>query len=274
LAALACGRTSTRDDAGDGGETTSPADDPSAGFTSPADDDADSAADDGGAGPSPDLPGDDGGGTTGGGASLDDLDDDFDGSLDGWHLFQPELAQMDIEGGQLVLQPFADTVWIDDRVSVLLWKAVEGDFVATAAVTSRRAEDPGALPNAGFRFGGLMARNPDEHHGENYVFVVLGTDIDPSVESKSTRDSASEYAGPPWPSASGEVRICRVGSSFRMLVREGGAWQVTNEFVREDMPAVLQVGPIAYNNDPIADLRVSVDWVDFEEVDGVEGCAQ
>jgi hypothetical protein len=179
-----------------------------------------------------------------------------------------------VESGQLVLEPTSDTVWIDDRVSVLLWKPVQGDFVATAAVISRRAEDPGALPYAGFRFGGLMARNPDEHHGENYVFVVLGTDTDPSVESKSTRDSTSEYAGPPWPSASGEVRICRVGAIFRMLVREDGAWQVTSEFVREDMPDLLQVGPIAYNNDPVADLRVSMDWVDFDGVDGLDACAQ
>ena len=109
---------------------------------------------------------------------------------------------------------------------------------------------------------------------ENYVFIVLGTDDDPSVETKTTVDSQSVWQGPAWPGAAGDVRLCRVGSSFTMWVRNtGGAWQLSNTFVRDDLPGTLQVGPIAYNNAPTPEVRVSFDFVDFEPVGSEADCS-
>lgn len=204
----------------------------------------------------------------------DALDDSFDDpQLPGWTVFRPEAATATVTGGQLRLEPVANTVWLDGATSILLWKEVAGDFKVTVAVQSRDLDAPSQPPPAGYRFGGVMARS-GAGGPENYVFVVLGTDTDPSVESKSTTNSGSTYQGPPWPSASGEVRICRVGSTFEMYVRDGGAWMLTNSFERPDLPQTLQVGPIAYNNAPDLRLRASFDGVDFEPVASQAECAQ
>lgn len=203
------------------------------------------------------------------------LDDDFDDpALPGWTTFRPEAANVSVEGGVLHLDPAVNTVWLDGSTSILLWKEVEGDFMATAAVRSHQAGNVDAPPPSGFRFGGLMAR--DGGGGpENYVFIVLGTDTDPSVETKSTVDSGSTYQGPSWPTARGEVRLCRIGARFELYVREtDGAWQLSNAFDRPDLPEGLQVGPIAYNNAPTAELRASFDFVDFEPLDDFAACQQ
>jgi hypothetical protein len=203
------------------------------------------------------------------------LDDDFDDpALPGWTTFRPEAAAVSVDGGVLHLDPGVNTVWLDAATSILLWKEVEGDFMVTAALRSHQAGNIDVPPPSGFRFGGLMAR--DGGGGpENYVFIVLGTDTDPSVETKSTVDSGSTYQGPAWPTARGEVRLCRIGARFEMYVREAdGAWQISNAFDRPDLPAALQVGPIAYNNAPDPQLRVSFDFVDFEPLDDFAACLQ
>jgi hypothetical protein len=204
----------------------------------------------------------------------DALDDLFDGGLDDWSMFNDDLAEMYVEGGALHIEPGEWTVWLNESTATLMHKPVTGDFKVTAAVTARSLQNPDAPPPAGYRFGGLMARDPGGGP-ENYVFIVLGTDEDPSVETKTTVDSSSNYQGPAWPSASGEVRICRVGDTFGMYVREaGGEWQLSNSFDRADLPNELAVGPIAYNNDATPNLKVSFDFVDFEPVASADECTQ
>jgi hypothetical protein len=204
----------------------------------------------------------------------DALDDEFDGPLDGWSTFNEDLAAITVTNGELRMEPDAWSVWLDATTATLVHKPVAGDFKVTAAVTARSLQNPSVPPPAGYRFGGLMAR--DGSGGpENYVFIVLGTDEDPSVETKSTVDSSSNYQGPPWPGASGEVRICRVGGTFGLYVREGGgAWQLSNSFERPDLPVELDVGPIAYNNDATPNLRATFQFVDFEPVSGPDDCTE
>jgi len=146
--------------------------------------------------------------------------------------------------------------------------------MVTAAVRAHQPQSVDQPPPAGFRFGGLMARNGGGGGLENYVFIVLGTDDDPSVETKTTTNSQSIYQGPPWPGAAGDVRLCRVGSTFQMWVRNtGGGWQLSNQFERPDLPDSVQVGPIAYNNAPDQQVRVSFDFVDFEPVGSLNDCS-
>jgi len=202
------------------------------------------------------------------------LDDEFDDGLDGWSVHNEDLATIAIENGKLVLEPTAWTVWLHESTATLVHKPVAGDFKVTAHVMARGLASPDAPPPAGYRFGGLMARAVGGD-AENYVFIVLGTDDDPSVETKTTVDSVSTWQGPPWPGAEGEVRICRVGDRFELWVREaGGGWQLSNAFDRPDLPAEVEVGPIAYNNDATPDLRVSFEFVDFEPVTGLDDCMQ
>jgi len=204
-----------------------------------------------------------------------ELGDDFDGdAIVDWQLFHDDVAGVVIEDGALHLDPIENTEWGRSETSILVWKELEGDFMATASVRANGLEDPDAPPPPIFRFGGLLARDPDADD-ENNLHIALGTDDDPSVETKSTVDGDSTWKGPPWPSASGEVRICRLGSSFLMYVREeDGAWELADAFARPDLPDLLAVGPMAYNDSPTADLRVSFDYVHFATVESQADCEQ
>jgi hypothetical protein len=202
------------------------------------------------------------------------LDDDFDDGLDGWSTMNESSASIAVEGGALHLEPNEWTVWVDAMSSAFVHKPVAGDFKVTAAVTARGVQNPDAPPPPLYRFGGIMARDPGGD-AENHVFIVLGTDEDPSVETKNTVNSVSSYEGPPWPSGSGEIRICRIGDVFTMYVRsEGGTWEEQASFDRPDLPDEVQVGPIAYNYDEGANLRASFDFVDFEPVSGSGDCTE
>jgi hypothetical protein len=65
------------------------------------------------------------------------------------------------------------------------------------------------------------------------------------------------------------LRICREGSTFTLLAREGlGPWTEQAVFTRDDLPDTLQVGPTAYANANPADLRVTFDAVRFTAFDG------
>ncbi len=202
------------------------------------------------------------------------FDDEFDGPLEGWSILNESVADISVDGGALHLVPDAWTVWVDGQSSTLVHRTIAGDFKVSAAVSVRSVQSPGSPPPPQYRFGGIMARDPSGNP-ENHVFIVLGTDDDPSVETKTTVNGASQWNGPPWPGGEGELRICRIGSDFRLYVREGGgAWQLQTEYARADLPTELQVGPIAYNYDDGAEVRASFQFIDFEPVDGPSDCTE
>ena len=202
-----------------------------------------------------------------------ELDDEFDGDLSAWEVLHPDQAAIRVEGGQLHVEPAAGSLWFNARAGVLVHQPIEGDFVATTFASARRLSDPSLPPEPQYRLGGLMARAPGS--AENYVFIVVGADGDDvSVETKTTVDGASTFMGPPFPTGAGQLRVCRVGSTFRMLARETetAAWVERASFERPDLPEVLQVGPMGYANNPDPDLRVSFDYVRFASPDGPDAC--
>ena len=195
-----------------------------------------------------------------------ELDDEFDGDLSAWEVLNPGSAATRVEGGQLHIEPAANSLWFNRQSGVLVYQGVEGDFVATTRASARRLSDPSLPPEPQFRLGGLMARVPGADGGENYVFIVVGADGDDvSVETKTTRNGSSEFTGPPFPTGEGDLRICRVGTTLQLLIREDDTqpWQEQANFDRPDMPSVLQVGPMAYANNGTPDLQVSFDYVRF-----------
>lgn len=208
-----------------------------------------------------------------------ELDEEFDDddALDDWEVLNPEASDVDVSGGALELEPVANSLWFNGSAGVLLYRLIEGDFVVTAPVVATQTLVPGAQPEIQFRLGGLMARSPVEG-AQNYVFVVVGADGDDiSIETKTTRNSASEFDGPRWgDSATAELRICRRGSSFRLFAREAatGDWTEYDDFSRGDLPNVLQVGPMAYANDINPNLRVAFERVSFFKPESAADCVR
>ena len=211
------------------------------------------------------------------GPGLAALSDDFGGATlsPGWSVLHPELVGVSVQGGALRLEATADSLWFNASQGPLVHKTVSGDFMITSRVRARSAATPAQPPAQTIHLGGLMARDPASA-SENFVFIVVGRDEnDISVETKNTVASVSTYTGPTWPSGDAELRLCRVGSSFRMLKRDiaGGAWTDAATFDRPDMPATLQVGAVMYAHTQAPDLAVSFDEVTFAPVTSLGDCS-
>ena len=255
-----------------GAATSSPADDGDG-----VDDGADAPNDDGDDGQVDSTAADDGGDDEGGPPAGPGLDDEFDADLSAWDLLNASEATATVADGALVLEPTANSLWYQGDSAVHVHKLVAGDFAMTGFVRARSIANPEAPPTVPYRLGGLMARSPVDAGGLDYVFIVIGADEDDvAVETKTTIDSSSTFMGPPWPSAEGELRVCRVGSTFELLIRAqaGDAWESRATFERPDLPGALAVGPLAYAFQPDPDLRVTFDYVRFVPVTDLADCRE
>lgn len=99
---------------------------------------------------------------------------------------------------------------------------------------------------------------------------------DLSVETKTTRDGQSDYEGPPWPSGDADLRICRLGPTFRLYKRAigDGAWTLGATYARDDLPAALQVGLNIYSIAPRPDLLATFDEVRFAPAAAEADCTR
>ena len=107
----------------------------------------------------------------------------------------PSQAIVEIVDGQLRIEPF-QSLWFNNSSAILVSKEMSGSFKVTAAVRSRSVANPGEPPPGLVRLGGLMVRNPDTSDGENYVFLVVGRDVnDVSIERKTTGPPQQHLCG-------------------------------------------------------------------------------
>ena len=206
------------------------------------------------------------------------VSDEFDGAIDpAWTSQNIELVDVGVEAGELVMTPNQFSVWFHADQGPAYFQEVSGNFSVSAVVRARSADSPDEPVQSYFQFAGLMLRDPasDGAAPENYVFSVVGYRGDYlSHETKSTVNDLSMVDGPPWPSGDAELRICRLGSDIKLFIRTiGGAdWIPAIEYRRDDFPATLQVGPIAYAYTDDVDLRGSFDYVRFATVESPSDC--
>ena len=208
------------------------------------------------------------------------LSDEFEGTaLDpSWHVKNGQLADTQVSGGTLSLIPNQFTVWFHEDHGPGLFRTIEGDFRMTTSVRARRASDPDASVSTGFQFAGIIVRDPAsdaETNPENYVFSVVGYRGDYfSAETKSTVNDLSMVDGPPWPSTDAELRICRIGDTFQLYIREIGAsaWNPAISYDRPGFPDTVQAGPIAYTYTDAYDLNAMFDYVRYAPVSSRADC--
>ncbi len=205
------------------------------------------------------------------------LSDEFDGPTlnPSWSALNPSAFTQSMTGTGLLLTP-TNLRWLDGVSGPGLVKLVSGNFKATVRVNARSATTPTSPPDHDFQLAGVLARDPASDmagRNENYVFTVVGFSTpNLCVETKSTLNDVSSYACPVWGSGDAELRICRLGGTFRLYKRAIGAstWTLSTTYNRT-LPNTLQVGPIAYgvlNYDLIANF----DFIHFGGVSNVAGC--
>src|SRR6266511_2817355 len=203
-------------------------------------------------------------------SDLPALSDEFDSAatLANWHALQGDVidggpARYSVESGELVVHA-AHSKWFDNERAFYLSKEVTGDFVAT--VRLRVTGEQGPVPTADWSLAGLLVHAPTTAQ-ENWVNFTVGRARGRSVfERKSTRSATSILVLNPAPTGWLELRQVRIGNSFYLLRRaEGGRWVVHWTYVRQDLPASLQVGFDAQSGsgDDHADLLAHVDYVHY-----------
>jgi hypothetical protein len=197
------------------------------------------------------------------------------------------LQRREITNGHLMMVPYSSGWWEDYRAE-LTYQEITGDFVVTTAVQPRNRVGldagtgaPGSTSGGAFEseysLGGLMIRAPRpavelsnsnwQRGGEAYVFLAMGGADEPGVykfEDKTT----TRNPNPPNPSQSvrlltsiapptnsAYLRIVRIGVHVILLVQNfaqspccAQPWQVLRRYRREDFPARLQVGFVAYTD--------------------------
>jgi hypothetical protein len=212
------------------------------------------------------------------GGGLRELGDDFSGDrLDpSWGQLNTAKVDLAVRDGALHLAPTQSLLWFNNSAGALVSKLVTGNFKASATVRPRKRSEPTQVPTDRIQLGGLMARNPAGGR-ENHVLIAVGVDAnDHSVDTQTTVNGSSIYVGPSWATADAELRVCRLGSDFRLYKRVPGAasWTLATTYTRVDLPARLEVGPIVHAAADKPDFDVAFDEVRFAPAATPEECAQ
>jgi len=219
------------------------------------------------------------GGDEGGDDPLDALDDDFaSGNTSAWQIANPTAATASAASGQLVIEPNANTAWFQTLQSIQYYQLVSGNFSVVADVTVTGLAGGATTPN--WRLGGLMMRDPSTSTMNTYhgAFGTVASWLSTSMtfEYQSTDENASTYGYALHPQGTGQVRICRVGSTVRSMFRLNPTdpWILGDQRQRADLGNTLAVGPVAFQFITGApNLRASFDNVDFSTVSTLDDCA-
>ena len=175
----------------------------------------------------------------------------------------------DIEDNGLRLNLTQNAIWYHDDEAGLVYSEITGDFVFSSRVSAQKVSNHAQAPDCNVCLGGLMARNPDDTNGENYVHIVVG--VNPAglgVETKNTTNGNSDFTPTDDGSAVYEIQLERQGSTFYLSKRAVGEtqWQLAAEYERADMPNSLQVGFNIYTSvsGGLADLSVIFEDVSID----------
>jgi len=143
-----------------------------------------------------------------------------------------------------------------------------GDFDLTGEVRVHAPGDPTSPPPTGYRFGGLVVRDPVEAapgtHEWCPVAAGAGGPGEPSgVEWKQTHDSVSQWSIVPTPDTHRELRLLREGATITAWHRDPGAteWIPVQTYAFPDLPSTVQVGAMVYSDDPTPQVVARFAWL-------------
>ena len=227
--------------------------------------------------------------------ALTELSDEFNdtSSLANWSIFtdgpdaENYYEQLDINqstSGYLTLVPGpGHSGWYGSGTGAMLSKLITGNFIAEVYLITRNKNNLSEPPTEDYNSAGIIARNPNTSL-QNYVVTNLGMQSHENgvgSEGKTTVDSNSTLYLLPGAN-SGRLRMCRVGSTFRILRFLDGesGWTQTNDFNRNDLPETLQVGIMANGwvrlpSEPADDppnLHAAFDYIRFYPVSLLSEC--
>ena len=159
-----------------------------------------------------------------------------------------------------------NALWFNASVGGAVFREVTGDFTLSATVTAVKKSNNAQPADCNICLGGIMARNPNDSPGQNYVHLVTGaTPEGQGYESKNTTNNVSEFTAIEDGEPSHELRITREGNVFSLYKKAASDadWVLIASFERPDLPATLQVGPNIYTAESGATADLSVIYQDI-----------
>ncbi|MEM9070650.1 MAG: hypothetical protein AAGE52_19240 [Myxococcota bacterium] len=221
------------------------------------------------------------------------LSDDFEdpATLGCWTEENLEFADVEIADGSLQISFRAESparnAWFGDDVGPALTQQVTGDFLVILEVDAHRVGAPDEAPTGEFNSAGLLVRDPASTRpgNQNWVMWNVGRQGDSNCgtgprsvavgsEGKTTVDSRSTLCLNPG-TARGELALCRVGASVRLLRNLDGddGWAEYHAYERADFPETVDVGVLANAWATPPDLHAEFRRIEFSVPDGLESCS-
>jgi regulation of enolase protein 1 (concanavalin A-like superfamily) len=170
--------------------------------------------------------------------------------------------------GNMVLIPASNNVaWYNGLVGPFIYKNVTGDFVISLRVNAHSFINPASAPGQIYNAGGLLVRNPASVSGaQNWIEMAVGNHESANgLVTVNTINSAAPNLAPIAGVTNTSIRICRIGSVFRLYTSADNeqTWDQSASFTRSDLPSTLQVGMVvvAANASGNPDIQADFDYI-------------
>jgi hypothetical protein len=105
------------------------------------------------------------------------------------------------------------SLWEDDEAAGMLYKEIEGDFIAETRIDMVKSSDSDQMPDRGFQQGGIIVRSVNEEK-QNYVLLSVGTggNPNPKLFFKRTTDNRTRTVVNKNDNMSGWLKIEKAGN--------------------------------------------------------------
>jgi hypothetical protein len=188
-----------------------------------------------------------------------------------------ERTALMVASGLLQLVPAPNQAWYATGNGPALFLPVQpsGDFVIATQINPHLVGDVNARPTADSNVCGLLARSRSDPLDWVFAASGRGSSANTYVETKTTTNGATiiqEFTAPAW---QGELRICRIGSTFRTFRRmnaDTGFVELTPAFTRSDLAGTLEVGLAANGYTASPNVQCDYDWVRLASISSLADC--
>jgi len=168
-----------------------------------------------------------------------------DTSVEGWQYMNRNLFVSYQRNDTVTLIPIMRGLWEDNSTAGMLFKEIEGDFIAETRVNLVKSSDGDHMPDRGFQQAGFIVRSMNEGK-ENYVLLSVGTggNANPKLFFKRTTDNKSRTIVHKNDNMRGWLRIEKTGNKIVAFFKTGndGDFNKVGEYDLGWLSAKVQVG--------------------------------
>src|SRR4029078_11297401 len=166
-------------------------------------------------------------------------------SVEGWQYINRNLFISYKTNDTITLIPVMRSLWEDDEAAGMLYKEIEGDFIAETRVNLLKNSDSEHMPDRGFQQGGIIVRSINEEK-QNYVLLSVGTggNSNPKLFFKRTTDNKSRTVVNKSENMKGWLRIEKRSNKVVALFKTDGEsdFNKMGEYTSEWLNGKFQLG--------------------------------